>query len=64
MRLKNKPEYKELQDKLRRSAKQSLTPKERREGSISFTMGMLDADDTMTREEVAKIFDERHGKVS
>jgi len=64
MTLKTQPEHKELEDSLRRSAKTSLSPEEEREGSISFTMGMLGPDDEMTREEVAKHFDDRYGKVA
>ena len=60
---KRKPEYEELETQLRQQAKESLSPKEQREGAISFTMGMMGAKDTMTREEVAEHFNNRYGKV-
>lgn len=63
MTLESKPKYQALETKLREQAKKSLSPKEQREGAISFTMGMMGPKDTMTRDEVANHFDNRYGKV-
>lgn len=60
---RNASKYEALVKELRRHAKKSLTPKEQREGAISFTMGMMGPDNKMTREEVADHFDNRYGKI-
>ena len=46
---------------LRRSAKESLTLEEIRAQRLSFVMGMLPHDTTMTREQVAELLAKHYG---
>ncbi len=51
----------DLEQRLRAAAKQSLTPEEIRQQSISFTMGMLSPDSTTTRDYVEKLVNSQYG---
>lgn len=47
-------------DALRKVAGQSMTPDERHQQMVSFVMGTMSMDSTITREEVERIL-EKHG---
>ena len=58
---KNDPKAKELEELMVRSAKQSLTIEEIREQRLSFVMGMLSPESTMTRDEVRTFLENQYG---
>ena len=45
-------------EELRKAAAREVTPEERREQMISFIMGTVSSNSTITREEVARFLDE------
>ena len=45
-------------EELRKAADREVSPEERREQMISFIMGTVSSNSTITREEVAKFLDE------
>lgn len=51
----------DLEQRLRAAVKESLTPEEIRQQSISFTMGMLSPDSTTTRDYVEKLVSSQYG---
>lgn len=57
----NAPEAKELEARMVNAAKQSLSIDEIREQRLSFVMGMLPHDSTMTREDVRKLLESHYG---
>ena len=50
-----------LDERLRAAARQSLTPEEIRQQSISFAMGMIPSDSTTTREYIEKLVNSQYG---
>ncbi len=57
----NAPEAKELEAHMVNAAKQILSIDEIREQRLSFVMGMLPHDSTMTREDVRKLLESHYG---
>ena len=57
----NNPGSEKIEEMLRSRAKKSLTPEEIRAQRLSFVMGMLPHDSTMTRERVQEILDSHYG---
>ena len=58
---KHDPEAKKLEELMLKSARKSLTIEEIREQRLSFVMGMLSHNSTMTREEVRQILESQFG---
>ncbi|MDE2786601.1 MAG: hypothetical protein OXL37_08060 [Chloroflexota bacterium] len=58
---KNDTGSKELEEIMVKSARESLTIEEIREQRLSFVMGMLSRNSTMTREEVRKLLESHYG---
>lgn len=56
-------EHKVIEELLRSKAKRFLTPEELRAQRVSFVMGMLPHDSTLTRERVQEIVDSYYGYV-
>jgi hypothetical protein len=50
-----------LDERLRAAARQSLTPEEIRQQSISFAMGMIPTDSTTTREYIEELVNSQYG---
>lgn len=46
-------------EELRRAAGRPMTPEERRQQMISFVMGTMGSDSTITRKEVAELLDKQ-----
>ena len=59
----NTDENKAIEELLRSKAKRFLTPEELRAQRVSFVMGMLPRDSTLTRERVQEIVDRYDGYV-
>ena len=55
------PKAKELDELMAQSVSESLTLEEIREQRLSFVMGMLPHDSTMTREQVREILERHYG---
>ena len=55
------PNARELEELMIKSAKESLTLEEIREQRLSFVMGMLPHNSTMTREDVRKLLESHYG---
>ncbi len=58
---KNDNGSKELEELMVKSARESLSIEEIREQRLSFVMGMLSRNSTMTREEVRKLLESQYG---
>ena len=54
---------KEIEELLRQRAKRPLTPQEKQAQRLSFVMGMLPHDTTMTRQQVQDILESEYGRV-
>ena len=50
-----------LEKRLRAAVRESLTPEEIRQQSISFAMGMIPSDSTTTREYIEKLVNSQYG---
>ena len=59
----NNDEHKAIEELLRSKAKRFLTPAELRAQRVSFVMGMLPHDSTVTRQRVQEIVDSYYGDV-
>ena len=51
----------QLLDALQRSAGRKMSPEEKRQQRVSFIMGTMGDDNTITRQEIEKILDEQDG---
>jgi hypothetical protein len=57
------PKTREIEELLRQCAKRPLTPQEIQAQRLSFVMGMLPHDTTMTRQQVQEILEREYGRV-